>query len=131
MPQLPDHLEPIECDTMNGNFTLIPASVAGRMGNLDRAFRHQLGDYDYGLRARKAGIPIVIAPGYFGHCSDNPVNGTWRDQSQPLAKRWRHLLSPKGAPLHEWLLYTRRHFGWRWPLYAFSPYIKTLLCTDR
>jgi hypothetical protein len=36
-------------------------------------------------------------------------------------------LSPKGAPFREWLLYTRRHFGWRWPLYALSPYVKTLL----
>jgi GT2 family glycosyltransferase len=127
MPQLPDDREPIRCDTMNGNFTLIPAAVARRLGNLDGAFRHQLGDFDYGLRAMKAGIPIVIAPGYFGHCSDNPTDGTWRDRSQPLAQRWRHLLSPKGAPFREWLLYTRRHFGWRWPLYAVSPYVKTLL----
>ena len=127
IPQLPDQLEPIGCDTMNGNFTLIPAVVASRLGNLDSAFQHQLGDFDYGLRARKAGIPVVIAPGYFGHCSDNPTDGTWRDPSQSLAQRWRHLLSPKGAPFGAWLLYTRRHFGWRWPLYAISPYVKTLL----
>jgi len=132
LPQLPDDSEPIPCDTMNGNFTLIPAAVARRLGNLDGTFRHQLGDFDYGLRAIKAGIPIIIAPGYFGDCSDNAVDGTWRDHSQPLAQRWRHLLSPKGAPLREWLFYTRRHFGWRWPLYALSPYVKTLLVpTDR
>ncbi len=127
VPELPDDREPIRCDTMNGNFTLIPAFVAGRLGNLDEAFRHQLGDFDYGLRATKAGIPVILAPGYYGCCSDNPRSGTWRDPSQSLSKRWRHLLSPKGAPFREWLLYTRRHFGWRWPLYALSPYIKTIL----
>jgi GT2 family glycosyltransferase len=127
IPQLPDDHESVRCDTMNGNFTLIPASVAERLGNLDGAFRHQLGDFDYGLRATEAGIPVILAPGYYGCCSDNPASGTWRDQSQPLSKRWRHLLSPKGAPIREWLLYTRRHFGWRWPLYALSPYIKTIL----
>jgi GT2 family glycosyltransferase len=127
VPQLPDDREPVRCDTMNGNFTLIPASVAERLGNLDAAFRHQLGDFDYGLRATEAGIPVILAPGYFGSCSDNPPSGTWRDRSQPLSKRWRNLLSPKGAPVREWLLYTRRHFGWRWPLYALSPYIKTIL----
>jgi len=127
VPQLPDALEPVSCDTMNGNFAFIPAAVANRLGNLDSAFRHQLGDFDYGLRAGKANIPIVIAPGYFGDCSDNPIDGTWKDRSLPLTRRWRHLLSPKGAPPQEWLLYTRRHFGWRYPLYALSPYVKTLL----
>jgi GT2 family glycosyltransferase len=127
LPQLPDQHEPIRCDTMNGNFTLIPATVANRLGNLDGAFRHQLADFDYGLRALKAGIPIVLAPMYFGYCSDNSMDGTWRDRSRSLVQRWRHLMSPKGAPLREWLLYTRRHFGWRWPLYALSPYVKTLL----
>jgi GT2 family glycosyltransferase len=126
LPQLPEDGRIVRCDTMNGNFTLIPAAVAGRLGNLDGAFRHQLGDFDYGLRAMKAGIPIVIAPGYFGYCSDNLSHGTWRDSAQPFANRWKHLMSPKGAPPREWLLYTRRHFGWRWPFYAVSPYLKSI-----
>ena len=126
VPQLPDEVKPIRCDTMNGNFTFIPATVASRLGNLDRGFRHQLGDFDYGLRALKAGIPVVIAPRYFGYCSDNPSHGTWRDFSQPLAKKWKHLMSPKGAPPREWVLYTSRHFGWRWPIYAMSPYLKVI-----
>jgi GT2 family glycosyltransferase len=127
IPLAPDNREPVRCDTMNGNFTLIPAFVAERLGNLDGAFSHQLGDFDYGLRATEAGIPVILAPGYYGRCSDNPACGTWRDRSQPLSRRWRHVLSPKGAPIREWPLYTRRHFGWRWPLYALSPYIKTIL----
>jgi GT2 family glycosyltransferase len=126
LPQLPEDGRIVRCDTMNGNFTLIPVAVARRLGNLDGAFRHQLGDFDYGLRATKAGIPIVIAPGYFGYCSDNLSHGTWRDSTQPFAKRWKHLMSPKGAPPREWLLYTRRHFGWRWPFYAVSPYFKSI-----
>ena len=80
---------------MNGNFTLIPAFAARRLGNLDGAFRHQLGDFDYGLRAMKAGIPIIIAPGYFGYCSDNSCHDTWRDSTRPLAKRWKHLCRQK------------------------------------
>ena len=128
IPLLPDDSRPVRCDTMNGNFTLIPATVASRMGNLDGAFHHQLADFDYGLRAMKAGIPIFIAPGYFGYCSDNPLSGTWRDPELPFKKRWKHLMSPKGAPPKEWLLYTSRHFGWRWPIYAVSPYVKLLFC---
>lgn len=130
IPQLPDDQEPVRCDTMNGNFAFIPAAVAARLGNLDGAFRHQLGDFDYGLRATAAGIPVILSPGYYGCCPDNPISGTWRDHSQPLSIRWRHIMSPKGAPISEWFLYTRRHFGWRWPLYAFSPYIKAILAAS-
>lgn len=127
VPALPHERNPVRCDTMNGNFALVPASVARQLGNLDKAFRHQLGDFDYGLRATAASIPVILAPGYYGSCSDNPQAGTWRDGSLSLSRRWHHLLSPKGAPVREWLLYTRRHFGWRWPLYALSPYLKTVL----
>jgi GT2 family glycosyltransferase len=111
---------------MNGNLTLIPAAVAQRLGNLDGGFHHQLGDVDYGLRATREGISVVVAPGYVGTCAVNPLSGTWRDGSVPLRKRWAHLMSPKGAPPREWFLYTFRHFGWRAPLYALSPYLKAL-----
>lgn len=125
-PVIPDEIAALPCDTMNGNFTLIPAAVAEVVGNLDGAFRHQLGDFDYGLRARKAGFPVFVAPGYYGECSDNDRAGSWRDRSISLRQRWAQLMSPKGAPVREWFLYTRRHFGWRWPLYAASPYLKCL-----
>lgn len=127
VPKFPDTSQAVRCDTMNGNFTIIPAAVAARLGNLDDAFQHQLGDFDYGLRATKAGIPIFVAPGYFGYCRDNPLLGTWRDSTLSLKQRWRHLMSPKGAPPKEWFLYTRRHFGWRWPLYSVSPYLKSVI----
>jgi GT2 family glycosyltransferase len=121
----PDSQVPLECSTMNGNFVLVPDIVARLLDNLEPTFRHQIGDLDYGLRAREAGIRVVIAPGFHGVCDDNSRKSTWRDSTAPLRQRWRHLMSPKGAPPREWLLYVRRHFGWRWPLYFASPYIKT------
>jgi GT2 family glycosyltransferase len=125
-PVIPDDARPLRCDTMNGNLVLIPASVAAALENLDPGFTHQWGDLDYGLRAGKSGIPVFIAPGYFGECTDNSIANTWRDRSLPRSRRWSHLMSPKGAPPREWLRFTSRHFGWRWPFYAVSPYIKTL-----
>jgi GT2 family glycosyltransferase len=126
-PVTPDNSIALPCHTMNGNFTLVPAPVAKVLGNLDKTFRHQIGDLDYGLRANRAGIPVLVAPGYFGVCSDNSSERTWRDSSLSRKQRWAHLMSPKGAPIPEWFTYTYRHFGWRWPLYALSPYLKTLL----
>ena len=123
----PDPSHPVSCDTMNGNFTFIPNAVVKTIGNLDHRFTHQIGDLDYGLRARQAGFGVLVAPGFYGECNDNSRERTWRDKKATLGQRWKHLTSPKGAPIQEWLLYTRRHFGWRWPFYAVSPYIKTLL----
>ncbi|MGB9079132.1 MAG: glycosyltransferase family 2 protein [Terracidiphilus sp.] len=121
------HAAALECDTMNGNWVLIPSAIAKTVGNLEPRFRHQFGDLDYGLRARRAGFGMVLAPGLFGTCRENPVQGTWRDRAATFTKRWKHLLSPKGVPPREWLLFTWRHYGWRWPLYAASPFLKTTL----
>jgi GT2 family glycosyltransferase len=117
---------PIGCDTMNGNVVLIPSEIAAVVGNLDESFHHQFGDLDYGLRARRAGFKVVVAPGYAGECLSNSSSGTWRDSGLTFKKRWKNLTSPKGVPLGEWLIFTRRHYGWRWPYYAISPYLKTI-----
>ena len=127
----PPQGEPVACDTMNGNCTLIPRRVAEKVGNLDPAFHHSFGDMDYGFRARAAGFGVYVGPGFFGSCIDNAQAGTWRDRTAPFAKRWRHLNSPKGSPLAEWSLYCRRHLGALWPLYTVSPYVKTLATAVR
>ena len=122
---LPDRSQP--CDTMTANCTLVPQEIARKLGNFDAAFTHKFADTDYGFRARAAGFSVYVAPGYIGTCSDNPRSGTWRDCSLPLSNRWRNLMSAKGgAPFREWSLYCRRHLGPLWPLYAVSPYVKTV-----
>jgi GT2 family glycosyltransferase len=115
------------CDTMNGNCTLIPKSVAVKVGNLDGAFRHRFSDMDYSLRARARGFGTYLVPGFIGACTPNLQQGTWRDTEIPFSRRWRDLMSPKGIPINEWFTFTRRHYGFLWPLYFCSPYIKTVL----
>jgi len=114
------------CDTMNGNCTLIPRAVVQKLGNLDPAFHHSFGDMDYGFRANRAGYKVYLAPGFIGTCRGNSKAGTWRDETAPLSVRWRNLNSAKGSPFSQWSLYCRRYLGPLWPLYAVSPYVKTL-----
>jgi GT2 family glycosyltransferase len=111
------------CDTMNGNCVLISRNVVKKIGNLDINFTHSMGDLDYGLRAKQAGCQIVIAPGYYGVCSDNDGSGLWNDERLPLLLRWRKLLGPKGSPIKEWLVFSRRHKGPLWMLVWISPYL--------
>jgi GT2 family glycosyltransferase len=116
-----------ECDTMYGNCVLIPRSVAEKVGNLDAAFIHTLGDLDYGLRARKLGCSVWIAPGYIGTCSKNSVRGSWVDTKLPIHERLRKLLQPKGYPIKAWTVFTKRHSGPFWFIYWFLPYLRAVI----
>lgn len=115
-----------QCDSMNGNFVLIPAEVAQKVGNLDPAFEHAMGDTDYALRAGSLGIELWVTPGIFGTCGHNSITGTYLDASQPFSRRWKDFLSRKGLPWRSWMIFTRRHAGPFWPLFFAMPYAKQL-----
>ena len=117
---------PLECETMNGNCVLIPRSVAAAIGNLDPAFGHGMGDFDYGLRARAAGFTVWVMPGYAGTCGKNPQSGTFLDRSLPLGERWRKVRSPKGLPPTEWRFFCERHAGRLWRVFYLWPYLRLL-----
>ncbi len=111
---------PLPVETMNGNCVLIPQTVAQKVGNLDSAFTHGLGDFDYGLRARKLGIGIYIAPEYHGDCRRNPP----MDRKLPFVSRWKKLLSLHGLPPREWAVFAQRYAGRFWFVFWASPYIR-------
>jgi GT2 family glycosyltransferase len=118
--------EPERCDVFNGNCVLLPRDVVERVGNLDPAFEHAMGDTDYALRAARAGVLAFVAPGFAGDCERNPAQGTAWDGALPLRQRWRALLGRKGLPWRSWLHFTRRHGGVLWPLRFVLPYLKAL-----
>lgn len=122
-----DALASKECDVMNGNCVLIPDSVARQVGNIDPFFEHAMGDTDYALRLRKSGFRLFVAPGIMGHCSPNPVSGTFVDASLPLRQRWKLIMHRKGLPPRSWLHFIRRHGGLAWPMYFAWPYTRLVL----
>lgn len=115
-------------DTMNGNVVLVPATVRAAIGTVDITFSHNMGDMDYAFRARAAGFGVQLAGSFIGSCATNTSKAGWRDPSVPLGQRLRQLVSPKGLPPREWLAFTRRHCGWRWPRYFVGPFVKCCLC---
>lgn len=125
---LEPNLEIQSCDTMNGNCVLIPCRVAEKIGNLESTFVHSMGDIDYGLRARKSGFQILLAPGYAGSCSANPFQrSSWEDPSLSIQERFKRALGPKGWPLRESLVLAKRHASLFWPVFWLSPYAKLIL----
>jgi GT2 family glycosyltransferase len=113
-------------DTFNGNVVLVPRAVYEAVGGVDARMRHGYADLDYGLRARRAGFPSVLAPGHVGCCGGNPVDGTWRDPLVPRRQRLRLLFGPKGIPLGPHVRYCRRHGGRDWPVFVVGCYTKAL-----
>jgi len=113
--------EPLPADTMHANCTLLPREVVRRVGNLDPAYRHAMGDFDYGLRARQAGCAVWLAPGTVGTCPGNPPD---RYGQRPLSADWQRLTGTKGLPPAEWRTFARRWAGPAWPLYWLSPYAR-------
>ena len=128
---LPPSDRPQECETMNGNLVLIPHSVATLVGNIDEAFPHSKGDFDYALRARRLGCSVYIAPGYLGICSRNGTAGTWMDTNLSLSQRLRKFNKIKGSSFlrQDSFLFARRHGGLLWILYWVEPYIQFVYIT--
>jgi len=134
---LPPIDQPQRCDTMNGNFVLIPHEVAELVGGLDLTFRHYASDFDYGLRARQKGCTIWIAPGYVGTCVYNHPRLRKQTAKATLSDQMQKLEQPKGLgtddvilhPFWEWKAFTERHAGLLWPLYWLLPYRRLVWST--
>jgi GT2 family glycosyltransferase len=128
-----DALEP--CVTFQGNCVLIPRRIAEDVGSLDAAFRHYIGDFDYGLRARRRGHQSWIAPGYLGLCRSAPPPPPIEGGGiAALRRAWSLLRHPKGAPFvdgplysfQEWGRFASRHGGPLWLFYFAYPYRRLL-----
>lgn len=120
--------ENLACDSFNCNLVLIPASVFEEMGNFDEHFTHAMGDFDYGLRIKRAGHPIESTRRYVGICERNPLKKTWADTNLSRRERFRLKESPKGLPFREWFYFLRKNFGLGTALVrSVTPYVKILL----
>ena len=101
------------CITFNGNIVLIPRNVFQALGKNDPYFRHSLGDLDYGLRATKHGIPIMICPNICGICDTHDSIPKWKDPKVNLIDRFKYLYSTggNGSNPREQFYFRKRHYG--------------------
>lgn len=95
----------------NGNIVLIPAYVFKKLGNLDYYFIHSKGDFDYGLRAKKAGIKMYQVGSFLGECELHESLDKWCNPDVPIKKRWEMLHKPNGMPPKETFHLENRHYG--------------------
>ena len=110
VPMSTDEQHWTECDLANWNCFLIDAHVIKEIGNLDYKYQHSLGDFDYCLCMREAGIPIVTSTRTVGYCSNNSRNNTYLDSSLPRKERLKKLKSPNGFPSGPWMHFVAKHY---------------------
>lgn len=118
-----------ECDLTNGNCLLIPRAVFEKVGMLDRVFTHAIGDYDYGLRAKKHNIKSFVASKTVGICDADTSLPEWNNPKIPLVKRIKSLYSPyeRDNP-YFYFLFMKRHYGFAAAIKKFiAVHIRVLL----
>ena len=111
-----------QIEGMNGNVVLVGRAAYELLGGLSTTFRHGFADFDYALRANKAGLAVLLSAGPVGECARNTALGTWRDRSLSRRRRVRLMCAPTGMPPREWLVFCWRHgrlaglryFVWDW-----------------
>lgn len=119
---------PRRIDTMNGNCVLISREVVSRVGNLSPAYQHGMGDFDYGMRARRSGTQLWLAPGVLGRCSANPG---FVPTGRGIVADLGAFRSTKHLPPAEWAYFMRRWGGSLWPVFWVSPYVRQLMSLTR
>jgi GT2 family glycosyltransferase len=111
------------CDSINGNIVLVPRQAEERIGMMDDRFTHIFADADYGIRARKCGIPVLLAPDHLGECQLNSLRNTTFDPNLTIRERWKRFFGPKGyRPPDEWWVFVHRHAPHPKVLYWAAPY---------
>jgi GT2 family glycosyltransferase len=113
-----------DCDTLNMNLALISNAALAQTNFLSKQFTHAKADFDFGLRLRKLGGRIILAPGYAGKCPVNSEHGTSTEANLGFAERWRRITGIKEEPPGDRAVFCRRHAGFFWPVIWIVPYAR-------
>lgn len=105
---------PRRIELFNGNIVLVNRRAFEVIGRLSSAYSHGLGDIDYGVRAKRAGVPVWLAAGTLGSCAANKTV-RWRQTNLPLWKRLRELHRPTGCPPWQLARLVWSSGGWWFP----------------
>jgi GT2 family glycosyltransferase len=98
-------------ELLNGNLVFVPKVVYNKIGMLDSVFHHAIGDYDYGLRAIKAGFEVFLSDQYVGTCElHDKIQGCY-DNDVSLFKRFKIFYSPLGDNPIQRFLFLKRHYS--------------------
>ncbi len=100
-----------EGGNLQGNTVLVPKSIYKILGLLDFHYLHAGGDTDYGLRAKKKNIKLLLSKEYTGFCESHLSLSKWCNPDYSFTQRWKNLNSPIGMPLSILFYHEKKHYG--------------------
>lgn len=132
---LPLHLEKLKisdfkqpCDTFNGNFVLLDFELFRKLGGFPQGYSHLRADIDFGLVAKRAGVPAYVSSGFVGKCEFNSGYFKYEQGGKyGIFGRLKMLNDKKIGPLNEHIMFSLRHGGILGPLYALAPIVRMIL----
>ncbi len=115
----------LPCTFAHANIMLVDKATINRVGIFSARYIHTFADFDYTHTAWKAGLQVLVAPGYYGYCT-NDHGSNWLPAGTPLKERIRYLYSPRGLSYKEYLFFISRHFPHSYISVAVKLWMKTL-----
>ena len=112
-------------EIFNGNIVLVSRRAFQVLGGLSKAYTHGLADIDYGVRAKKASVPVWLAAGSLGRCSANKT-ARWQRADLPVWTRLRELHRPTGCPPWQLARLVWSNGGWWFPWSVAKLYCEAL-----
>ncbi|MDB5003981.1 MAG: glycosyltransferase family 2 protein [Mucilaginibacter sp.] len=122
----PDANELKECDLGNANIMLVDKGTVDKIGILSGRYIHSFADFDYTLNAKRHGVKVWVAPGFYGSC-EYDHGKPWLSSEHTLKQRIAYMHSPKGIESKSYLRYIRKFFPLNYPAAVIKLWLKTLL----
>lgn len=114
------------CDLGNANIMYVAAPVVDKVGILSEGYVHGIADYDYTLKCKKRKIPVLVMPNYCGLC-ERDTKGLYHSfHLMDFKQRLKHLYSPTGIAFKSRLLFMRKFFPYRYPIFYLMGWFKVL-----
>lgn len=115
-----------KCKFINGNAVLVSNEIYQKLGNLSPDYTHAMGDFDYGLRALKAGFSCYTTKRYIATCEIPEGFPAWCNPKTPLLKRLKLLHSPKGLNVKEYIIFRKKFEGKKYILFSIKVYLRVI-----
>lgn len=122
--------KPQKCAMVNANILMVCKDVVNSIGILDDIYIHAAADMDYGIRAQKAGFPVLTTSKICACCEyDHPNSDSEREKvvNMSLKERKEFLERPNIKQYHDSLIFYKRYDKVRYYIFALSYYLNLYL----
>ncbi len=116
---------PQMCEIANANILLVPVEVMNEIGILNDYYQHGFADFEYSIKARKRGIPVLVTSEICGECDNDHIkniDSLGTVSKLDLRERREFYKSPL-HPNRDYLYYIRHNFPERYPFVVIGRFL--------